>query len=168
MQIGDKILVIDDDLQGIITKIEGQNITFESNEGFLYVYPSNKIVMTNPFVEGLFLQGKPHKKILKNKTVSKKNIGKKPPVFDLHIEKIQAKHQHLSSGQKLQIQLNEARSIIRKMQHQNRKTFVFVHGIGKGVLKTELQKMLKKQKIQFEEASFQDFGHGAALQIFLS
>ncbi len=167
MQIGDKILVVDDDLRGVITKIEGDKVTFMSDEGFEYVYPKNKIVVVNTDIENLFLQGNPRKNIVSNKVVSKKKMAKKPPVFDLHIEKIQPKHQHLSAGQKLQIQLNEANRIVRKMQLQKQKSFILVHGVGKGVLKKELIKLLKTKKLGFEEASFKDFGHGSALRVFI-
>jgi len=166
MQIGNKILVVDDDLRGVITKIKADKVTFMSDEGFEYVYAKNKIVVVNMDVENLFLQGNPRKNIVSNKVVSKKNTSKKPPVFDLHIEKIQPKHHHLSAGQKLQIQLDEAHRIIRKMQLQKQKSFILVHGVGKGVLKKELTKLLKVKKLRFEEASFLDFGHGSALRVF--
>ena len=167
MQVGNKIILIDDDLQGVITQIEGESITFESNDGFLYTLSADKMVVTNSQVEEKFLQGNPHKVATQTKPVSKKHIGRKIPVFDLHIEKVQVKHQHLSAGQKLQIQLNEANRIIIKMQQQKQQTFILVHGIGKGVLKNELKKLLKKQKIQFDEVSFTKFGQAAALQVFL-
>ena len=165
MKIGDKIMVIDDDLSGVISKIENSQVHFVTDEGFDYVYSSSKIVVVNPLVEKQFLQGNPRKKLLSQKAISKKSKSKQLPVFDLHIEKIQVRHKHLSDAQKLQIQLDEVRRIIIKMQRQKQKEFILVHGVGKGVLKNEIIKILKTRKIIFSDASYLHFGQNAALRV---
>jgi len=165
MQIGDKIMVIDDDLSGVISKIENSEVHFVTDEGFNYVYHLSKIVVVDSLIENLLLQGNPRKKRLSQKAILKKNKSKKMPVFDLHIEKIQVRHKHLSDGQKLQIQLDEVHRIIIKMQRQKQKEFILVHGVGKGVLKNEIIKILKTRKITFSDASYLHFGQNAALRV---
>jgi dsDNA-specific endonuclease/ATPase MutS2 len=38
---------------------------------------------------------------------------------------------------------------------------IFIHGIGEGVLKRELQYLLKKYPVDFYDASYQKYGLGA-------
>ena len=164
MKTGYKIFVIDDDLSGIITDISSNKITFKTTEGFLYTYPKNKIVVEKGLLnhDQLKIPKNINKDI--NQTIkSKKHTSQSTPKFDLHIEKIIQKHQHLSNSQKLQIQLEEVQRIIIKINRQNKKEFILIHGVGKGKLRQEIVKLLKIKGFTFEEASFLEFGQGALL-----
>ena len=43
-EVGDYVLVLDEDLSGVIKKIEGQTIYLESEDGFLLKFQSNELV----------------------------------------------------------------------------------------------------------------------------
>ncbi len=163
MKKGDKIAVIDEQLEGIITEVKENQITFITSEGFAYTYPKEKVVVMSPDF---------HQKITA-KAVSvkdnRKNINTPPkshknkPVFDLHIEKIMPKHRHLSPGQKLAVQLQEVHRILQKMSHKHYKEIVLIHGQGKGVLRQEIIKILQVKGYQYTDASYQKYGSGALL-----
>ncbi len=66
---------------------------------------------------------------------------------DLHIEKLSSRHQNLSSAEKLEIQLNEFEKQLDLAIALHQHSIVFIHGVGKGVLKNEIHKKLN-QKIK--------------------
>ena len=47
------------------------------------------------------------------------------------------------------------------------KRIVFIHGVGQGVLKQEVAKLLqaKFKKYYFQDASFKEYGYGATMVI---
>lgn len=47
------------------------------------------------------------------------------------------------------------------------KRIVFIHGVGQGVLKQEVTKLLKTKfsKYYFQDASFKEYGYGATMVI---
>jgi len=162
MKPGDRIAVIDDELEGIVTEINGNQITFESPEGFTYTYSKEKVVVVAPD----FQQKIERQKIQPKeppKATQKKKATRDKPVFDLHLDVIQQRHHHLSDAQKLEIQLQEVRRILHKMQVKNQKEFVLIHGVGAGVLRREILKILREKDYQYSDASYVKYGNGALL-----
>jgi preprotein translocase subunit YajC len=43
-QVGDRVMVLDEDLTGVITKINNKTITVETNDGFLMTFKENELV----------------------------------------------------------------------------------------------------------------------------
>ena len=160
MKIGDKIAVINDDLEGRILQIMPKEIRFISSDGFEYVYKKNQLILIQSGLEDALKndiikpKDTPTKKIIKSKQTG-------IPEFDLHIEKIQAKHQHLSNGQKLEIQIAEVKRIVHQMKIKHQKRFILIHGLGQGVLKSEIIKILKSNGLIYSQASFLKYGNGA-------
>ena len=162
MKIGDRVSVIDDNLEGIVVKISNNLVTFEDDNGFEYDYPTKKLVVINNALN-LDLFGQKITLDKKGKSIKKSSSTVKIPVYDLHIEKLQHKHLHLSSGQKLEIQLKEAQRILQKFQRQHYRELVLIHGEGKGVLRQEIEKILRQKGFQFTDASYQKYGNGGIL-----
>jgi len=162
MKIGDRVAVVDDDLEGVVTNISNNLVTFKDENGFEYEYPAHKLVVVdNTLNLNLFGQKIPFDK---NKKPLQKSSGVvKTPVYDLHIEKLLAKYQHLSAGQKLDIQLQEVRRILQRFKRQHYRELVLIHGQGRGVLRQEIEKILRRQNFQFTDASYQKYGSGAIL-----
>jgi len=159
-KIGNKVMVIDDDLEGIVDKIEGDTVFFTTNEGFQYHFHKDKLVVigNDLSVTKVEIKDTPNK-------FEKNTRSDKTPVYDLHIDKILQRHQHLNAGQKLQIQLEEVHRILNKVRRQHYKEFVLIHGEGRGVLRKEIEKILKQKGYKFSDASYQKYGHGAILVI---
>jgi hypothetical protein len=96
--IGDKVTVLDEDVQGVVAAISGNDITLETTEGFLLVYDCAALLLDNTkdFKQlvghlGVSSLEKDLPKKRKNipKPKSKKEIP--APEFDLHIEKLDRK-----------------------------------------------------------------------------
>ena len=164
MKPGDRVASIDDDLEGIVEKVDNQIVYFTTHEGFTMQLPIDKVVI----IDGL-LDEKLKNTFIKPKDTFVKNIhGQKStykPVFDLHIEKLLPRHHHLSAAKKLEIQLDEVKRIIHKMQRKHYQEFVLIHGEGKGVLKREIEKLLIQNGLKFTDASYLTYGNGAILVI---
>ncbi|MBD3635730.1 MAG: hypothetical protein HUJ25_00175, partial [Crocinitomicaceae bacterium] len=100
IEVGNTVFVIDEDLSGKVTRVEGNRIAFECEDGFEYVYFRDQLIITNE--EGkVSHEVKAYKekseisytKATKEESDSRlfeekiKFKGSKPE-FDLHIEEI--------------------------------------------------------------------------------
>ena len=65
----------------------------------------------------------------------------------------------------LQVQMNHVRTVMEQNVHHHGLKIVFIHGVGAGVLKTELRKFLERNypKCPYQDASFREYGFGATM-----
>ena len=101
---------------------------------------------------------------------SVKPAKKKTPeevVFDLHITELLDNTEGLSNREILEIQLEKVESEMNAAIRDRVKRIVFIHGVGQGVLKQEVAKLLqtKFKKYYFQDASFKEYGYGATMVI---
>lgn len=92
-------------------------------------------------------------------------------VVDLHADAILDSTENLTPGEILQAQL--ARFTVAldgavKGGTSSPKRIVFIHGVGKGKLRYEIEKLLKRNypKLRYQDASFAEYGYGAVM-VFL-
>jgi len=91
-----------------------------------------------------------------------------PDFIDLHAENFLSGYQHMEANDILFRQISHFKNFLEKAIRYNLHKIYVVHGIGKGVLKTEIEKVLKKYP---EVSSYNNdfharFGFGAT-EIFL-
>jgi len=86
---------------------------------------------------------------------------------DLHIHELIDNPTGLSNKELLEIQLEKAESEMNAAIKTAVKRIVFIHGVGQGVLKQELTKLLQKKfpKHYHQDASFKEYGYGATMVI---
>lgn len=91
-----------------------------------------------------------------------------PDYIDLHIEKLEKQHTSLSASEILHIQLRKFRNFLELAIRYNLHKIYAVHGIGKGILKQEVEKILMEypEVISFNNDYTGRFGFGATA-IFL-
>lgn len=84
-------------------------------------------------------------------------------VVDLHIEKLTQHESRLNNAEKLQLQLQTFETQLENAIASGMKDIIFIHGVGNGTLRAELQKRISKHPhIQFyEDAQKEKFGYGA-------
>ncbi|QHT72028.1 DUF2027 domain-containing protein [Rhodocytophaga rosea] len=84
---------------------------------------------------------------------------------DLHIEKLSKDHAKMGSPQILQLQLQTFESTLDQAIANGMEEIIFIHGVGNGVLRTEIHKRLSKNKQveYFKDAMKEKFGYGATL-----
>ncbi len=90
-------------------------------------------------------------------------IAKPNEVIDLHIEKLTTNLIGLSNSEMLTIQLNAFQKNLDNAIASGMADITFIHGIGNGVLKTEIHRKLSKNQYvrHFEDAQKEKFGYGA-------
>jgi hypothetical protein len=84
---------------------------------------------------------------------------------DLHIEKLIPEHSTLNAAEMLRLQLDTFEKNLDLAIAHGRAEITFIHGIGNGILKSELHKRLgrNKQVASFSDARKEKFGYGATL-----
>ena len=92
-----------------------------------------------------------------------------PEIIDLHAGEILDDTHGMSNGEIIQAQLARFEIAMDLAVHSNRRQrLVFIHGVGSGKLKHEMQKVLRSKypKVRFQDASFREYGYGA-LMVFI-
>ena len=84
-------------------------------------------------------------------------------VIDLHIEKLTRDFLALNNAQMIDIQLKTFEQQLEKAIASGMDEITFIHGVGNGVLRTEIHRRLGKHKnVQFyQDAQKEKFGYGA-------
>lgn len=168
MKKGDTVSVIDEDVTGVVEKIKGME-AWVSVDGFLLKYLKSDLVVETPFINEAF-RGQDVRKVLKEKEVAKppkvKSRKKKKEVplmeIDLHVQQLVSSTKGLSNHDMLNLQLDTAR---RRLEHAitNRiPRLVFIHGVGEGVLRMELEYLFGRyDEVGFYDADYRKYGAGA-------
>jgi hypothetical protein len=86
---------------------------------------------------------------------------------DLHIHELLDDTRGLSNKEILDCQLEKFHQVMEENKNNRNKKIVFIHGIGNGVLKTEIRKALdrKYKWHSYQDASFKEYGYGATMVI---
>lgn len=175
IKVGNTVFVIDEDFSGIVKKIDGLKVTFSCDDGFEYTYFKDQLIVIdedgNASHEVKAFKQTKHSTILPklveaNPTSFFENSIKfkgKKPEFDLHIEEIAHKKKFSTKHEALLFQLDYVRHIIHLAYRRRIPRIVFVHGVGKGVLREELRKMLRHDypNVEYFDGAYQKFGSGA-------
>lgn len=87
---------------------------------------------------------------------------------DLHIQHLIDNYTNLSNGEIVEIQMARFHSELNDAIKNKTNKIVFIHGVGKGVLKNELRRSLERdyKRLRFQDASFKEYGYGATI-VFL-
>tara|TARA_R110000787_G_scaffold230861_2_gene338345 strand:- start:6558 stop:7106 length:549 start_codon:yes stop_codon:yes gene_type:complete len=172
MKIGDKVSVLDEDITGEITAISRDDITIVDSDGFEYQYFKKELVHESNDFSNLNISPQNISEIIsekeqkKNKNTRKVKIKDRnlPPMeVDLHIQQLVSKTRGLDNFEMLNIQLDTARYKITFAISKKIQRIVFIHGVGEGVLKYELYRLLKEYEgqLKFYDADYQKYGIGA-------
>ncbi len=88
--------------------------------------------------------------------------------IDLHTHVLMESERGLTNGQLLNHQLLEFKRFFRKAREKNIRKLVVIHGVGEGVLKSEVRSFLEgKEDLEFYDADFRKYGKGAtAIELF--
>lgn len=168
-QIGTKVTLIDDVLTGIVISYNADLIEIEDEQGMRYQFKETELIPFQDDQHELSKYLNINNKILKDKSGldQKKNRSfkkdKNEVVFevDLHIHQLVDSTRNMDNYDMLNLQLETAK---RKLEFAISKRFskvVFIHGVGEGVLRSELHFLLKKYPVDFYDASFKKYGLGA-------
>jgi len=165
---GDKVSVLDDAIDGIVVEVNGSDVTIETEDGFNMTFKSNELIK----IEGAAMNFSFNKnQVISEKEVAKPNYINKEkknkrenpvPEFDLHIEKLVKSYKAMSNYEILTLQSETAKKHLEFAIRNRIPKIVFIHGVGDGVLKSELDfRMGRYDTISFQDANYQKYGLGA-------
>ena len=171
-EIGDKVAVLDDDISGVVIKVQNDQISVETTDSFVMTFFVNELVKINNSndLSGFFstqslgsvLKDKEEPK--KRSFIKEKRTRKDEFVLeiDLHIEKLVPSKRGMNNYDILTLQMETAKRQLDFAIKNRMPKVVFIHGVGEGVLKAELDFMLGRyDNISFQDANYQKYGLGA-------
>ncbi len=168
---GDRVELLDDDLSGTVIKTDGGEITIETEDGFIMSFPEDQLVKVKDDINEIDVQEFDFEEVLKEKTPSRKkhvprskpkDKGAPPMEVDLHINQLVKSSRGLSNHEILNLQLDTARHKLEFAIRKRIQKVVFIHGVGEGVLKMELEYLLGRySNVKFYDADYQKYGLGA-------
>ena len=167
LKVNDKVQVVDDTLEGRITEVKNEQVWIEDEDGFLHAYKREQVVkITGPLeVDPLEIDRVAYKKFADKKNDRRSTSpkqSKKIPELDLHIHELTDSSAHMTDFDMLQLQLRTAENRLKKAIENKEKRLVFIHGKGKGRLKSELSVLFSRYKeVSYYDADFREYGFGA-------
>jgi cell division ATPase FtsA len=171
-EVNDKVEVLDDALKGIVINVQGDEVTIETSEGFSLDFNESELVKIEAQQSRMIsMNDEAFSEILKEKEQNKrpKSIKIKPKdrnipamEIDLHIEKLVKSYQGMGNYDILNLQLETAKRQLEFAMRKRIQKIVFIHGVGEGILKAELDFLLGRyDNLKFYEADYQKYGVGA-------
>ena len=168
---GDKVTVLDDAMDGIVVAVNGDQITVLTTDGFEIKFEPKELLKISGDEMKLGIGTTPVSLILKEKEIPKprsfvkeKKSKKEIPVpeFDLHIEKLVKNFRGMNNYDILTLQTETAQRHIEFAIRNRIPKIVFIHGVGEGVLKAELDFLLGRyDQVSFKDGNYQKYGSGA-------
>lgn len=169
-KIGDRVEAMDDTITGIVQEINHKKITVLSEDGFLLVYEATdliKIIENRNLTVSNFevAQIKSEKAMGKRKkapSIKPKERTAPKMEVDLHIHQLVPSERGMSNHEMLNIQLATAKRQLEFAIRKRIQKVVFIHGVGEGVLKEELQYLFGRyDNVKYYDADYQKYGLGA-------
>lgn len=167
-EIGDKVEAIDDTIVGVISKIEGDEITVNTDDGFPLTFQSHELVK---MADEIKVSNYEVSQIKKEKEISKKRKSQvvkpkernQPRIeVDLHINQLVKNPKHMDNYEMLNLQLETAKRQLDFAISKRIQKVVFIHGVGAGVLKEELNTLFRKyDNVKYYDADYKKYGLGA-------
>ncbi len=174
---GDKVSVLDDDLNGVVLEVKNNEVIIETSDGFVMTYFVNELIkinITSNLMDSI-------KRINVNEIAKEKETPKPrsfvkerkdkheiaAPEFDLHIEKLVPNKRGMSNYDILTLQSETAKGHLEFAIRNRIPKIVFIHGVGEGILKSELDFLLGRyDNIAFQDGNYQKYGQGAT-EVFI-
>ena len=169
-EVGDKVSFLDDNAKAyVLENCSDGWVRIEMDDGFrtelrvkasqlapcghFQTYRPNKIKQKDIAIEGKTTPMMPK--------LAQQSLNKQPLEVDLHVEKLQVRN--LVGEHVLEMQLAKAKEVLIQNKNKRGLKIILIHGNGKGILRNELLKLLKKNFSTYKitDASMQKYGTGA-------
>ncbi|MCC9073917.1 DNA mismatch repair protein MutS [Flavobacterium sp. F-65] len=169
---GDKVSVLDEAINGVVLSVKNNEVTIESEDGFMMTFFVNELIkihdssnLMNSIKRVNVSEVSKEKEEPKARSFVKERKDKREipaPEFDLHIEKLVPNKRGMSNYDILTLQTETAKRHIEFAIKNRIPKIVFIHGVGEGILKAELDFLLGRYDgIDFQDANYQKYGLGA-------
>jgi len=169
LEIGNTVAVVDDVIKGVVVTIINDIVTIEDDDGMQFSFNKTELVKIDDKQDKLLKYSNFNNALLQQKikgSVKKKSAFKKEKnetfmEVDLHAEKLLKSTKGLDNFDILNTQINTAKRKIEFAIQKRISKVVFIHGVGEGVLKSELISLLNRYNVKYYDASYKQYGLGA-------
>lgn len=171
MKIGDTVSVLDDAISGVVTAVKGNDITIETTDGFELDFSKEELIVMDGSLSkrelarmdvAAIISEKNEKKPGRTKRIKPKERSLPPMEVDLHINQLVPNTRGLNNYDMLNIQMDTAKRQLEFAISKRIQKVVFIHGVGEGVLRTELEFLFNRyENVKFYDADYQKYGRGA-------
>lgn len=184
---GDRVKFLNDEGGGTVVDFPRVGwIMVEDKDGFTYEHPQEELVLvgnlnkefdkyqsTQPDIVDIIERNvdknvakkanDQFKLLYKNKDAN--NIKRKGEVMevDLHIHELLDKHENMKNAEIVEVQMKHFERTLRLAETKKIPRVVYIHGVGQGVLRAEIRKMLHQYypNCEFMDAPYNEYGYGA-------
>jgi len=169
---GDKVSVLDEAINGIVISVKNNEVLIETEDGFTMTFFVKELLKIQEssnlmnYIKRIDLDAvakekeEPKARSFVKEKKDKREIA--APEFDLHIEKLVPNKRGMSNYDILTLQTETAKRHIEFAVRNRIPKIVFIHGVGEGILKAELDFLLGRYDgIDFQDANYQKYGLGA-------
>jgi dsDNA-specific endonuclease/ATPase MutS2 len=171
-KVGDTVETIDDSISGVVTKVSNDNITIEDTDGFKFQFDASELMLssTGNSIENAIYNSdleavKKEKETKKRRaTPAVKPKERHAPKFevDLHIHHLTESTRGMTNYDMLNLQVDTARGQLEFAIRKRIPKVVFIHGVGEGVLRQELETLFGRyNNVKFYDADYKTYGLGA-------
>ncbi|MEM6684726.1 MAG: Smr/MutS family protein [Bacteroidota bacterium] len=171
-QIGDRVEAVDDVIKGVITAVNGTTITIETDEGFPLNFEASELVtissdeiasdLSNQKIYAALQEKEAAKKSKRILPKTKKERVEHVMEVDLHIHQLTNASKGMSNYDMLTLQTDTAKRQLDFAIKKRIPKVVFIHGVGAGVLKQELEYLFRRyDNVKYYDANYQKYGLGA-------
>lgn len=168
MKIGDKVETISDSLKGTITGIiDEETVVIVDENGFDWEVSKSDLRLQEKdlrMVE-LYSQGNVVKDERSDRHVSKSQSDSLE--VDLHAEALLGNTKWMEPAFIKDQQLRKVKEILNQHKRQKGFKIVFIHGIGEGILKHDIETFVRKNypSCQIQDANYGKYGMDGATQV---
>ncbi|WP_299364247.1 Smr/MutS family protein [Winogradskyella sp.] len=172
IKVGDLVETIDDNVSGVVIRVLEESIILETTDGFEFQFDKSELMVTSSknnldsviYDEDIELVKKEKEVTRRNPSIAVKPKERHVPKFevDLHIHHLTDSTKGMTNFDMLNLQLDTARQQLEFAIRKRIPKMVFIHGVGEGVLRQELETLLGRyNNVQFYDADYKTYGIGA-------
>lgn len=168
-RVGDRIETVDDNIRGEVIAVSPGRIRVITEDGFemdmeprevLLIPDHDTLHVSNAEVSRAMREKQGGQKQRKR---SEKREKTEPPMeVDLHIHQLTPNSRGLTNHDMLTLQVDTAKRQLEFAISKRIRRIVFIHGVGEGVLRTELEYLFGRyDNVSWYDADYQKYGLGA-------
>ncbi len=187
LNIGDRVKFLNDEGEGKVVSLPKDGlVSVEDKDGFTYEHFIDELVLvgnwnkeyekyqtTQPDIIDVIERNidpkvakranDEFKLLYKNKEANSFRRKGEVMEVDLHIHELLDKHETLTNSEIVEIQLKHFERTLRIAETKKIARVIYIHGVGQGVLRAEIRKMLHQfyPNCEFMDAPYQNYGYGA-------
>lgn len=169
INVGDRVEVIDQALKGKVIRLEKDTCVLLTDENFELPFSLKQIVKVSEdeikvnYHDAMLAIAQKEVKRRKNRPVTnKKDKNGVRLEIDLHIHQLTNDTRNMTNYDMLTLQVETAQRQLEFAIANRIQRVVFIHGVGEGVLRTELEYLFGRyNNVSFYDAEYSKYGLGA-------